>query len=182
MKKLITVIALFAMMQGMAQEKGKNKVVFHSINQAGLLEGEGGHAFQIQTVNGIKIKSFFTGIGIGIDEYHTRSIPLFLDIRKDLKQTGKTPFIYADAGTHFIWPKGKDEWVHYENAGLFYDFGIGYKIPVKTNAVLLSAGYSFKSVSSKENRYYYWWNYYPEDYIYYDYKLRRVSIKVGFAF
>jgi hypothetical protein len=182
MKKFLIIIALFAVMQAIGQGKPlKNKIVFHSINQLGLVEGQGGHALQIQTVNGIKIKSFFTGIGIGIDEYHTRSIPLFLDVRQQLKQTGKTPFIYADAGANFIWPKGDQKMVEYENAGWFYDVGLGYRIPIKTNAVILSAGYSFKSLTSKENRYYYW-AYYPGDYIYYDYQLRRISIKAGFCF
>ena len=181
MKKLIAVIALFAVVQGMAQDKtGKNRIAFQSINQVGLVEGENGHAFQIQTINGIKAKSFFTGIGIGIDEYHTRSIPLFLDIRKQWKQTGKTPFVYADAGTHFIWPKGNHEMTDYDNTGLFYDVGIGYRLPIKNNAVLLSAGYSFKTVSSKEHQYY--WYYYQDDYTYFDYKLRRISIKAGFSF
>jgi hypothetical protein len=56
---------------------------FHSINQLGLLEGQIGSAFQIQTINGAQYKSWFGGIGIGLDYYRFRSIPLFLDFRKD---------------------------------------------------------------------------------------------------
>ena len=75
--------------------------------------------------------------------------------------------------------------VNYDKTGLFYDLGIGYSIPLKSNAIVLSAGYSFKSYSSRENMYYYWWYYNPdnsEDYVYHDYKLRRISIKAGFSF
>ena len=76
MKKIITIIALFVVVHVKAQETSeKNQVSFQSINQLGFLTGETGNAFQIQTINGIKISRFFTGIGVGIDEYHTRSIP-----------------------------------------------------------------------------------------------------------
>jgi hypothetical protein len=184
MRKIITVAILIASLHSTGQHVNKgNHIQFQSINQLGMVVGETGNAFQIQTVDGIRIKKFFTGIGVGIDEYQVRSIPLFLDFRMNVKESGKTPFVYADGGTHFIWPKEKNEMVTYDDAGFYYDLGVGYSIPVKSNAVLLSAGYSFKSYSSRENSYYYyWWNYYPEDYIENSYKLRRISIKAAFSF
>ena len=112
-----------------------------------------------------------------------RSIPLFLDLRKEWKASGKTPFIYADAGMHFIWDNNKSEMVEYDQPGLFYDLGIGYRIPVQSNAILFSAGYSFKSYTSSQPQYYYWvWNPDPADKIRFDYDLKRISIKVGFSF
>jgi hypothetical protein len=184
MKNFILRLVLLAALPAMAQqETNSNKVVFQSINQLGLMVGETGNEFQIQTINGIKMKTFFAGIGVGIDEYQMRSVPLFLDLRKEWKLTGKTPFVYADAGMHFIWDNSKSEMVSYDQPGLFYDLGIGYRIPVQSNAFLLSAGYSFKSYTSKYPQYYYWmWNSNPEQYQTNEYELRRISVKLGFSF
>ena len=183
MKNLIAGLALLAVLPAMAQNETKNKkIVFQSVNQLGLMIGESGNEFQIQSVNGIKMKTFFAGIGVGLDEYSIRSVPLFLDLRKELKKSGKTPFVYADAGMHFIWDNSNYDWVSYEQPGMFYDLGIGYRIPVQSNAILVSAGYSFKSYTSKAPQYTWLWNANPENYYRYDYELRRISIKAGFSF
>ena len=40
---------------------------FHSINNVGLLEGQTGSAFQLQSINGMQYQSWFAGIGLGLD-------------------------------------------------------------------------------------------------------------------
>jgi hypothetical protein len=163
---------------------------FHSINQVGISEGEKGTSFQLQTVNGVEKNYWFAGIGASIDHYHLRTVPVFVDIRKNIFKKDKSPFIYADAGISFPWEKkeGEDVWYkgEYKN-GSYYDFGLGYNLPVnKLGAFVFSIGYSEKKLT--EERYTY--DYLIFSGIYnegtptteYNYRFRRISIKAGWRF
>ena len=131
---------------------------FHSINQVGLLYGENGSAFQVQTINGVQYKSWFAGIGVGIDEYRFRSIPLFADFRKEFAVGAGYLFIYGGIGMHFMWltDKQKDDYhlgyyqkAHFSN-GLYYDAGIGYKVKLNNRiAFFVSPGFSHKDTEMK---------------------------------
>src|SRR5579862_3368717 len=82
-----------------AQQKSlPAKWQFNSINSVGLLEGETGSAFQLQTINGAQYKSWFAGMGLGLDFYRIRSIPLFADIRKEFGKGNNKLLVYADIG------------------------------------------------------------------------------------
>ncbi|MFI5151955.1 MAG: hypothetical protein ACHQET_01395 [Chitinophagales bacterium] len=94
--KPLYIAILFCLLQekSLAQEKTADKAwVFHSYNQIGLLEAETGSAFQIQSVNGMQYKSWFGGIGVGLDYYRFRSIPFFLDLRKSFQSDGNGLFL-----------------------------------------------------------------------------------------
>ena len=91
MKKLLALALLFGCLHSSAQ---KPKYTFQSNMQFGLLEGQRGSAFQLQTVNGLQFNTWFAGLGAGLDYYHTRSIPLFLNLRKSFFSGEKTPFIF----------------------------------------------------------------------------------------
>jgi hypothetical protein len=127
---------------------------FQSLNQLGLLEGSQGSAFQLQSINGIKYKTWFAGAGVGIDYYKFRTIPLFFDLRKDLQNKDRTVFVFGDIGTNFPWIKTETQtyWMGNDdyNSGLYYEMGLGYKLVFhKKDALLLSAGYSFKKMTEK---------------------------------
>jgi hypothetical protein len=127
---------------------------FSSINQVGVLKGEGWSSyFLFQTINGISYKTWFAGIGVGGDFYPVDGIPVFFDIRKNILKKKNTPFVYADAGIHFA-DMNKEEslWMRTEYTnGFYYDVGAGYKIGFnKRSGILLSAGYSYKAVDQKE--------------------------------
>jgi hypothetical protein len=165
----------------------KTKLNFYSAVQAGILEGEEGSSFQLQSINGIKYKTWATGIGVGLDYYHTRSIPLFLDIRKSIFNSSKSPFVYASGGYHFPWSTTKDKF-GYANldskAGIYYDAGIGYRLPVlKNNSLFFSAGYSLKRFSQEVSYYTYCLTgNCPEYRQRFDYSFRRISIRTGLQF
>ena len=151
----VALLLLFSM-QTVAQT-AEDKLAFKSINSIGLLTGGRGEASSLQTVGGLHIKKWFAGIGIGLDYYETRTIPLFIDLRRNLLQKQKTPFLYVDAGTNFIWKKSIDTYYQPTRSRpqLFYDAGIGYKIPVKNKtAFIFSAGYSVKKIKQTINSYY----------------------------
>src|SRR5450631_2033356 len=124
---------------------------FHSINSVGLLEGQVGSAFQIQTINGAQYKSWFGGIVLGLDYYRYRTIPLFIDLRKEFGRTAKKLFVYSDLGINFGWvtDKQKTQYVFDDKFanGFYSDLGFGYKINLgKNGGLLIGLGYSYKKV------------------------------------
>lgn len=160
---------------------------FSSINQAGVLNGSKGAYLQLQTINGIRYKTWFAGIGAGIDYYTHRGFPVFLDVRKDVFNKRSTPFLYADAGIHLV-NNAKEklsEW--YQNTysnGFYGDAGIGYKLGFRSaGGLLVSAGYSYKNI----NRRYEYINTCGtpncyEDYFTYKNYYHRLSLKLGWQF
>ena len=169
-----------------AQDQKEKKFLFQSINNLGFLEGSAGSAFQLQTINGFRYRSFSAGVGIGLDYYLSRSVPLFLDIRKDLfGGKRQTPFVYLSGGKHFPWIVNRNEWTEIsQTSGWYYDAGIGYAIPVNTHAIIFSAGYSYKNYDEKVTSpdIMCLIGPCPEYQEKYSYQLRRISLKAGFRF
>ena len=168
----------------------KKNIRFHSINQVGLLAGSSGAALQLQTINGIKTKSWFTGLGVGVDYYYLRTLPVFIDARRNIFNKPKTPFIYADGGYNIPWKNDgrinfRWDGVIKTEGGFYGELGIGYKTPVlKKLHLLFSAGYSYKHLSQTINAMPWLsiWPPPPEAYQKYEYSLRRVAIKAGLSF
>ena len=148
-QKLFFLAALILQLTAIAQ----NRIKFESNNQIGLLSGTSRNVLQLQTVNGIRYKTFFVGAGIGVDNYYFKTIPLFADIRKNIFERNQTPFVYVDAGTNF--PGRKDESTTWKSTsyqpGLYYDVGVGYKWKIiKKLSVNASFGFSQKEYKSHE--------------------------------
>ncbi len=176
-----------------AQNKSFLKMAkLSSALRAGLLNGEADKAgSELQLLSGVTFKTWFTGIGAGIDYYaNLKSIPLFVDIRKDIKGNRNTPFINADVGYNLpLRPKSKSNqsWVKYNfDGGLYYELGAGYKFTLtKSIALALSAGFSYKNLKERDT---FPSGVGPADQLLpprvdiYDYKFKRISIKLGFWF
>lgn len=185
---LSTVVVSFAQTEDSKSSSGKSYAV-HSINEVGILEGENGTSFQLQSIVDVQYRRWFTGIGAGIDYYTFRTIPVFLDVRRNLMNKNKTPFIYADAGINFPWLK-KEEKASYNSEfknGWYYDIGLGYNVSFKNSgALLISAGFSQKNFTEKRPAPVFidiLPNPYPYDYSSkLNYSLRRISIKMGWIF
>ncbi|MEO7961594.1 MAG: hypothetical protein ABIR19_08600 [Ginsengibacter sp.] len=175
------------------QKNASPKMVkISSALRAGLLNGQVNKAgSELQVVSGINFKTWFTGLGAGIDYYsNSKSIPLFIDIRKDLKESESTFFINGDVGYNLpLRPndKSNQSWIRYDfEGGLYYELGAGYKfILTKSLALALSAGYSYKNFKEKDSAYYGIGPFdqpLPPTVDIYDYKFRRLSIKLAFWF
>ena len=100
----------------------------------GILEGDAGKTFgQIQLVNGIQQNAWFYGLGVGIDYYGSkRSIPLFVDVKRNLKKGNKTSFVFVAAGYNFSWLRAGEKNIIWDmdyiaSGALYYETGIGYK-------------------------------------------------------
>jgi hypothetical protein len=161
---------------------------FSNIFQLGVLQGEHKSSFAIQNIAGMRYKTWFAGIGAGMDYYYIRGFPVFVDVRKNILQRASSPFIYTDLGIHFAWGPERDlvgsPKSDYNN-GLYYDVGIGYKASIKRNTgFVFSAGYTYKYVRQMQNTIQYCPFVGPcqEGYNIYKYDLRRLSLKVGWQF
>lgn len=139
-----------------AQENKAAGAKLHSINAVGLINGSDGASVSLQTMLGLYLRHTFTGIGVGLDYYRMRSVPIFVDLRYEFAKTNSCFFVYADAGYHFSWLTDKNR-VQYEktftpnhfSGSMYYDAGIGYKIKLPNNAILLSGGYTYKGFDNK---------------------------------
>src|SRR5688572_22425237 len=107
---------------------------FRSQNYIGLLEGQDGSAFQLQTINGFQYATWFGGIGTGLDYYMYRTIPLFLSFNKDLSSQNRSFYFSVDGGINFAWLKEtqRTRWNDFisqdYSPGLFWSGGLGYKV------------------------------------------------------
>jgi hypothetical protein len=186
----------FLFAEGQTKKKVANQNKFTSMLQLGILEGQADKSYgQLQLVNGIQKNAWFYGLGLGIDYYASkRSIPLFVDIRRDFKKGKKAPFIYADAGYNFSWLRDKDKinfWGgdYKQQGGMYYEAGLGYRFVLKNNMSMgFSGGYSFKHQKETGTRFL--WNDFPtfpqpstnQQPDVYDYKFRRICFKLNCSF
>ncbi|MFT3949101.1 MAG: hypothetical protein QM763_19205 [Agriterribacter sp.] len=167
----------------------KAQIVYRSYNFIGVVAGEAKSAYQVLTTHGIQHRSWYAGIGAGIDDYRNRTVPLFVSIVKQVLPQNNM-FVNINAGTQFIW--GKNERHTLWNAvdskafpGFLGEAGIGYRLPVGKDGqgMMFGTYYSYKSFREKftvvgicnnppcENM---------TEYI--DSKFNRWAFKVGFVF
>lgn len=133
--------------------KNKCSCGFSSMVQVGPVVGGNTQRWMAQSVNGIRYKEWFVGIGGAVDFYRFRTIPVFLDVRRYLTQKITTPFIYVDGGVNLPWLMEREK-PSYEKedfkAGWYFDAGLGYRLSIGgRHGILLSAGYTEKNTSSK---------------------------------
>lgn len=156
MKTVFLIAACCLSLSALAQDSTRLQMPrFFSATQAGLLEGEAGSSFLVQTVNGLSFKNWSAGVGAGIDKYADRSIPLFLHLQRKVLPQKKLPlYFYADGGVNIPWPQGdwKSAWTNRKyQLGLYADGGVQYQWAFrKKGSFLFSLGYSEKRYSWEE--------------------------------
>jgi hypothetical protein len=104
--KQILFTAIIFLAFGNCANAQKKRLKFSSINQVGILKGSSDQTYQFQTINGVKYQTWFAGVGVGLEEYYLKTIPLFVDVRKSLFLDKASPFVYANLGASF--PIDKD--------------------------------------------------------------------------
>jgi hypothetical protein len=185
---LLTTISMAQEVPGAVEKTKKGcGCGYSSLYNVGILEGEAGASVQLQTIQGIRYGKWFTGLGIGLDYYHVRGIPVFIDIRHELLNWKNSPFIYADAGIQFAWAekrhkvsRGKAEFSN----GLYYDLGLGYRIAAgKEAAFIIGAGYTFKYMKEvRETQLCLNWDCNAIQTELFKYRLNRLALKIGMQF
>lgn len=151
------IILLLLQLSTSAQDSARveNKLRFRSFNSTGLIAGATDEEFLVQSVNGFRKDRMFAGIGVGIDYYHQRSVPVFLELRRFFSRQPSSAFVYAGGGWNLAWKEDKGDEGLYTSSygnGLYFDLGIGYTFSVSgREAFVVSAGYSGKSYTAIES-------------------------------
>lgn len=184
-KKLLIILIAFAFCAEAAAQK---KPAFSSLNYIGILEGQSGTSFQLQTINGFRYKTWFAGVGTGLDYYYYRSIPLFVSVSKFLPAAKLPLYFNADAGINFPWERGGIYSFQYNgeaSSSFYWAGGLGYKFVFKkrNDGLLLNLGYSYKHIIQQTETTYPCFNPpCPVSKERYDYRLKRLSLKAGLMF
>lgn len=166
----------------------KNRIRFQSINNVGIALGQSEPDWTLQTINGIKFSNWYTGIGIGIDDYRYKTLPLFIDGRWNFGEK-KEGFVYGDFGYNFPMKDKPGKEVSYYNTyhftgGIYTDIGIGFQSRLyKKSSLLFSLGYSYKELQTKIGT-----TICPfigpcyVDYSKYEFNYGRIALKAGLVF
>jgi len=191
-KYIIITICLLTIAGAVHAQQKRTLLKFSSINSLGLLNGQAQSAFTLQTINGVKYKTWFAGLGVSIDPYGYRSIPVFADIRKTFGNKAWQPFLYADAGvglpikTDYF--SDKNWWpgsiIHYNLQKPFYgEWGIGINRAINKSANFIFAiGYSYKNFSYTETQSMGDFPILNPISNKYDFYYKRVAVKMGLQF
>ncbi len=189
MKKIFLILLLFLIVRNESQaQQNKNKKKFFSSQiSTGIVEGEQGTSFHIETINGIRYKTWFGGIGAGLDYYYFRSIPLYLSAIKYLSSRNHSFFIQGDAGTNFAWVNRMNVWnevSHDFKPGMYWNGTLGFVTGLdRKNSFSFGLGYSHKNL--KEIREMAVMCFSPpcqNSFETYKYNLKRLTLKLGWQF
>jgi len=189
MKNLFFIIlVLLCHPSGAQQEK---KFRWSSTIKAGLMYGETTDNFHAEAMTGVKYETWQLTAGAGVDCYYWRSVPLFINLSKDLMKRQRTPFISCAAGTNLPWIKNQDDiiWEEYKyHKGFYGMIEAGYRMPVNIKTSLsLSIGYSQKNLHADKIYYGIWNPVPPHDKVetsreYYSYRFNRLSFSAALTF
>lgn len=195
MKNILPLFILLVSIPAFSQSGAPavKKIKFSSVNQFGLLNGSNGASYDIRTINGISYRNWLVGLGVGIDNYESRSVPVFMSLRKEFSHKINVPFLYADGGLNYTWLSSDQKGIrggdYSTSPGMYLDGGIGMKIPTKNNfAVLLSTGFSYKQTHETITREV-WITPWPmpggegsDNAEHWNRKYRRIVVRVGLQF
>ena len=165
---------------------------FHSINSISLINGNNATTAGLQSINGFQKGNLFAGVGIGLDYYLYRTVPLFADFKYEFGKTKNKFFAYADGGVNFDWVEeeynegpifiwdGSRNTSEFHN-GAYTDVGLGYMVGTKKGGgLVLSLGHSYKSLEKTIS--YQDWRTQETITDVYNYNLNRIVLKVGWKF
>jgi hypothetical protein len=153
MKSTWLIIAVLFPVVSFSQES-LSKSRFNMVTSVGVVAGESTAKPLFQLVSGFSYDRWFTGIGIGLDQYKFKSIPLFADWRMHFGKK-RSGYVYANGGYNFAYNNKSDNDNFYKTTDRFYggfymDAGLGYRIRLSSlHRLLLSAGYSQKNIINK---------------------------------
>jgi hypothetical protein len=198
---LLFIACLFPCKMLLAQQTKSNaKWQYQGIVQGGLVTGSTSITFAVQTMQGIQKNNWYTGLGIGYDNYGMPGIPLVLHGQKAFTQKNNKPFVYIQSGIQIpvktgAWnDKGWMGTGGYDlKTGFIGELGGGYTIALgkkQKTAFIFNAGYSYKFNKATYTELA--WPPYlsslpPQDYDEYrteqqEYHYRRIMLKAGWMF
>jgi len=164
------------------------KKIFSSQISTGLVEGEQGPGLHVELLNGIRYKTWFAGIGTGLDYYYYRSIPVYFSGIKYLSPRNHSFFIQGDVGLNFAWEDEAintwNEVSHEFKPGLYWNGMLGFATGLdRKNAFSFGLGYSYKSFKEIKEMVVMCFNPPCENtFETYQYNLKRLTLRLGWQF
>ncbi len=131
------------------------QVSYRSYNTGGIVVGDSKSAYQVLTTHGVQYQKWYTGLGTGIDNYYTRTVPVIFTLLRDVLPKNNM-FVNINAGPQFVW--GKDQRNQLWNAieskvfpGFFGEAGFGYRIAIgnEGQSIMFGTYYSYKTHKEK---------------------------------
>lgn len=189
MKKLM-ILAMLCCFFIAAIAQQKNKPVFNSYTGAGIQAGQSDPAITVETINGIRYKKWFSGIGLGYSSYRYRTLPIFAEAKYFMGKQGRF-YVNGDVGYHVNvhTTYEEDAWYNGVNykGGVLLNSGVGIVLqPTRKHSFYFQLDYGLKQVRKVVKEYIYVGAlpYNPGEYQYttYKYDLTTVSLKMGFKF
>src|SRR6187549_1169512 len=191
MKYFLLVLLMTVALVSFGQKKNV-AYKFHSINNISLVNGDNEVSAGLQSINWFQKGNLFAGVGVGLDYYLYRTVPLFADFRYEFGKTKNKFFAYADGGINFDWVEedyndgpifiwdGSRNTTEFHD-GAYTDLGLGYTIGSKKGGgLILSLGHSYKSL--KKTVSYIDWRTQETITDIYHYNFNRIVLKVGWKF
>jgi len=164
------------------------KNFFSSQISSGIVEGEQNTSFHVEILNGIRYKTWFAGIGTGLDYYYYRTIPVYLSGIKYLSPRNHSFFIQGDAGMNFVWEDETlstwNEVSHEFKPGLYWNGILGFATGLdRKNSFSFGLGYSYKSLKEIKEMTVICFNPPCENtFETYQYNLKRLTLRLGWQF
>lgn len=126
---------------------------YRSYNSIGIVAGNSETSYQVLTNHGVQHKSWYAGIGTGIDGYRIRTFPLYVSVLKDILPKNNM-FININAGTQFLWGKNEGNfiWNSLDKKvlpGFLGEAGTGYRLKVgnEGQSIMFGTYFSYKSIT-----------------------------------
>lgn len=195
-KAFLILLSVVAIISGITAQEIKKvrkdsfgeKKIFSSQISSGIVEGEQNTSFHVEILNGIRYKTWFAGIGTGLDYYYYRTIPVYLSGIKYLSPRNHSFFIQGDAGMNFVWEDETlstwNEVSHEYKPGLYWNGILGFVTGLdRKNAFSFGVGYSYKSLKEIKEMTVICFNPPCENtFETYQYNLKRLTLRLGWQF
>ena len=131
------------------------KPAYRSFNTVGMAIGNSKSAYQVLTTHGVSYKSWYAGVGTGVDDYRNRSVPVILSVSRYLLSQNNL-FINVNGGPNFVWGKSERNrlWNQLDSKafpGLFAEAGFGFRLETRNpeQGILFGTYYSYKNFKER---------------------------------
>lgn len=151
-------ILLFWLCAASAQSQVMRQKGYYIIPQAGFLYGDQRVDGQGIVAGGIEYKGWGLGIAAGIDWYKVRTVPVLIDIRRNLPVARQPLFVYGNLGWNIAAPLDKQYYFagsvdmrgNRFTHGMYGEAGLGYALLNRSKkGFLLSLGFTSKTVTER---------------------------------
>ncbi|HVX49118.1 MAG TPA: hypothetical protein VHB48_03140 [Chitinophagaceae bacterium] len=145
-----------------AAQQGEKSMHLYNITQFGWLMGDNAHTTSIETVTGLSYKRYKAGLGVALDNYGYKSLPVFVDLRYNLSKNTKNILqFYGNGGMNIPLQSGNlpykynngDVW-HALHPSFYGEAGVNYVLRLgKLLSVNAGLGYNYKTFKYTEYNY-----------------------------